>query len=399
MLLAWSLSVVLSQTPGHVSLVFGGDVIPHDPVKFVAHAHDRRDPSGATLNNAGWDHVFGPLASVFKRHDLAVVNLETPVVALAHPESGEKVFSADPTLLDGLKQAGVTTATFANNHCLDQHLEGITSTREFLRQVGLGSAGADQNEDAAWAPLVVERHGVRLGVIAFTRWLNGGNNQKDPGKPHVPVVAYAADPIVGSHSIEQVAAQVRELTASVDAVLVLVHWGNEYQATPTAEDRALARALVDAGALAVIGTHPHVLQPVEWLSRDDGTRALVAWSLGNLVSNQDFDDAAGRKRDSVLLELSVEKVGAHGARIEAVHGVPVATENRLGQGRVRNVQPVLLEDELAAIDERLEALVGHDEPAARREYDALTRKRALGVDRLERIRAVLGPASADAGSR
>jgi poly-gamma-glutamate synthesis protein (capsule biosynthesis protein) len=398
MLLAWSLTLVLSQTPGHVSLVFGGDVIPHDPVKFVAQVHDRRDQRGATLNNAGWDHVFGPLATVFKRHDFAVVNLETPVVTLSHPETGEKVFSAPPTLLDGLKRAGVTIATFANNHCLDQHLEGIGSTREFLRQVGLGSAGADLTEDAAWTPLIVERHGVRLGVLAFTRWLNGGNNQKDPARPHVPVVAYPSMPIVGSHSVEQVAAQVRELAQTVDAVLVLVHWGNEYQLTPSPDDRALAQALVEAGALAVIGTHPHVLQPVEWLTRADGTRGLVAFSLGNLVSNQDFDDAAGRKRDSVLLELALEKQPPHGARITSVHGVPVATENRLGQGRARNVQPVLLEDELTAIDERLEALVGHDEAAARAEYDALTRKRALGVQRLERIRAVLGPAASDGGS-
>jgi Bacterial capsule synthesis protein PGA_cap len=202
--------------------------------------------------------------------------------------------------------------------------------------------------------------------------------------------------IVGGHSVAQLKALVGDLRQTADAVIVLIHWGNEYQATPTADDRALARVLIDAGVLAVIGTHPHVLQPVEWVERADGTRGVVAFSLGNLVSNQDFDDAAGRRRDSVLLELTLEKAVGQPALLSAIHGVPVATENRLGGGKLRNVQPVLLDDEIFDIDHRLSQLNALPAEQVKVERLALLKKRTVAAQRLERIRAVLGPAGSGA---
>jgi poly-gamma-glutamate capsule biosynthesis protein CapA/YwtB (metallophosphatase superfamily) len=171
------LSLFCAQAPSsaRVSLVFGGDVIPHDPVKFVARMHDRLDAAGLSTNHGGWDHVFGPLAPIFKRHDVAVINLETPIVTLAKPEAGEMLFSAPPQMLMGLKQAGVTVATFANNHCLDQHREGIITTREYVQQAGLLTAGAAATEAEAWTPLLLERRGVKIALLAVTRWLNGSS--------------------------------------------------------------------------------------------------------------------------------------------------------------------------------------------------------------------------------
>lgn len=380
---AWLLLTVLAQAPAQVRVVFGGDVIPHEPVKYVARVHD----TGQELGD-GWGQVFGPLAPVFRRNDLAVVNLESPVLSTERPALGDKVFNAPREMLNGLQRAGVTVASFANNHCLDQGAAGITSTRALLHESGLLGVGADLTEDAAWKPLVVERQGVTVGLIAVTRWLNGNQNPKGHTAPHVPIVPYAGDPIVGARSTTQLIEFVRTEAARVDALIVSIHWGVEYQPRPTEDDRRLAAALIDAGALAVVGHHPHVLQPVEWHTRPDGTVGLVAFSLGNLVSNQDASDAVGTARDGLLLELTVTK-DQRGVRLADVSGVPVATENRQGQGRARRVQPVLLDDEVAAIDERLGVLRQRPQVVVRDEQRTLSRRLAVAQARLQRIRALL----------
>jgi poly-gamma-glutamate capsule biosynthesis protein CapA/YwtB (metallophosphatase superfamily) len=378
------LSLLLSQSPvSRVTLVFGGDVIPHDPIKHVAAVRTRGGEDG---NNAGWDHVLGPLGPVLQRNDFAIVNLETPIVTIKKPETGVMVFNAQPPLLSALKRVGVDVATFANNHCLDQHREGIVSTREFIADAGLLSAGADINEAAAWTPLVLEKNGLRIGIFSVTRWLNGFNNKKDPTLPHVPCVPYPVEPIIGGHSIEDFLATIRANAALVDVLIVTIHWGAEYKFAPAPEDRLLAKQMLDAGAFAVIGHHPHVLQPVEFMEPSAGGKRLVVFSLGNLVSNQDFDDVNGTKRDGLLVELELVRDTVDGpVRLESVKGVPVATENRLGGSKKRNVQAVLLDDELLAIEERLVELAGRPPKEVKKERAELLARRKVAMDRRARI--------------
>lgn len=379
-----SVLVALLLAQARVTLVFGGDVIPHDPIKHVAMTRMRAGEDG---NNAGWDHVLGPLGPVLQRADFAVVNLETPIVTIKKPETGEMVFNAQPPLLAALKRVGVDVATFANNHCLDQHREGIVSTREYLKAADLLSAGSDVNEDAAWTPLVLEKNGIRIGVLAVSRWLNGFNNKKDPALPHVPTVPYPIEPIIGGHSVEDFLATIKARSAEVDVLIVSIHWGVEYKFAPSPEDRVLAKQMLDAGAFAVIGHHPHVLQPVEFIEPSAGGKRLVVFSLGNLVSNQDYADVNGAKRDGLLVELELVRETPGGpVRLERVHGIPVATENKLGHGKKRNVQAVLLDDELAAMEERLVELAGRPEKEVKRERAELLVKRKVALDRRARIR-------------
>lgn len=391
------ISLVLSQLSAsdggvpRVTLVFGGDVIPHDPVKYVARL---RAKTGEEENNAGWDHVFGPIRPVLERADFAIVNLETPVGWFKVPEKGEMTFNAQPPLVYALKRAGVDVAAFANNHCLDQHREGITSTREFLADAGLLSAGCDVNEEAAWKPLVLEKNGLRIGLFVVTRWLNGFNNKLDPTQPHVPIVAYEpaaarkdglpVEPIVGDKKVPAFLELVKQYASEVDALFVFIHWGAEYKHNPANDDRKLAKSMIDSGAFGVIGMHPHVLQPLEFLEPSAGGRRLVMFSLGNLVSNQDFDKPGGTKKDSLLLELALVKEDGV-VRLENVHAVPVATENQLGAGVKRNVQPVLIDEELVAIDERLTELGARSDVPAKTERKELLDRRKLAWERRARI--------------
>lgn len=382
-MLALFLALAVHQAPAKVTIVFGGDVIPHDPVKSVAAMHAK---SGEDGNNAGWDHVLGPLRPAFQRADIAVVNLETPIVTIKKPETGTMVFNAQPPLLDALARAGVDVATFANNHCLDQHREGIVSTRAYLADAGLQSAGADIDEAHAWQPLIIEKNGLRIGLLALTRYLNGFNNKLDGALPHVPVVAYEKEPIIGGHSIDDFLATIRARAAEVDALIVTIHWGAEYKFEPAPEDRKLAAQMLEAGAFAVIGHHPHVLQPVEFLTRADGSTGLVVFSLGNLVSNQDWDDVNGTKRDGLLVELELRREHEGDAvTLGSMLAVPVQTENTQGRGKKRNVQALLLDEEIDAIEERLAELKERTDKVSRSERAVLEGRRKVALARKARI--------------
>ena len=360
-----------------VDLVFGGDVIPHDPVKYVAALNAAK---GDTDGPQGWDFVVAPLAEPFRKADLAVVNLETPLTDNPKAVTAEMLFNAMPSMARGLKAVGVSVATFANNHCIDQQPSGIIETRKWLGAAGLLTAGCDATEALSWEPLVVEKNGLRVGIFAFTRYLNRLHGPKDPAQPHVPLVRYDDDPLSGGLLQPELLPKVRAAAAKCDALVVVAHWGDEYATQPRPEDRVLAAQLVEAGAVAVIGMHPHVVQPMERVARKEGGEAVVAFSLGNLVSNQDWTDTDSLKRDGLLVRLSLVREGSEPVRVSDVEPIPIWTENTLTPRRI--IQPVLIDEELKRVRSQLDAL---DPKAPRSERAALENRLKLMQRRREAI--------------
>lgn len=373
-------TAVLAAAPGaSADVLFTGDVIPHSSVKETAKNHARTDASGGSLNHDGWDHVFGPLSEAFRRADVAVVNLETPITTIKYPARGELVFNAPPAMAKALAAVGVTVATFANNHSKDQDLRGIVQTRANLRDAGLLTAGAGANVREAWEPLCFDKNGLKLCFLAFTRFMNGLHNDDNKWKPQVPIVDYDLDRSTRGISERQLIKKVREVAAQCDALFVTPHWGEEYFEEPLLSDRRLAWSLIEAGAVAVIGNHPHVLQAVETYVRADGREALVAYSLGNLVSSQGSDDMDTR-RDGLLLELTVTQ-GEHGVSVAKVKALPVWTDNRGAKG----IQPVLADEEISAMRERVRLLETRSDNVSTSEKKALAKRLQKASARRERI--------------
>ena len=396
--------LLCAQTPAaptRVELVFGGDVIPHGAVKQVAQAHARTAPAeqkgepARSLNNGGWDHVFGPIADVLRTADVAVVNLETPVTDNPKAVTRELLFNAPSAMVRALAAAGVKVVSTGNNHARDQHLKGVLETLQHLDAAGIHHTGTGVSSEAAWEPVVMEVKGVRFGFLSFTRWLNGFSNPKDPAEAHVAYVPYPVQAQNRGVSVEHAVERVRMAAARCDVLIVMVHWGLEYAGQPRPEEKKLARELIDAGAGAVIGHHPHVLQPLESYMTAEGRKGLIAYSLGNLVANQSRfyaykpgkPDKQGNTRDSMLLQMSWARHEAGGpVELDAVSVLPVWIENNARTRKKkepRNIQPVLIDRELAAINERVSLLEARPEPAARKEKAELKKERAVLDQRLK----------------
>lgn len=256
-------------------------------------------PGGFAPIPAERDDPFASVAPVLAAADLAFANLETPVMARPPAKSpwGTRMrFVATPARLARVAAAGIDVVSLANNHHYDVRAAGVAETPGHVAAAGLRAVGAA----VATAPLrveTIEHAGWRLAVIAATTVRNGTQRVGQPLLPHV-----------GERDL--VATLVPLVTAARadhDLVLVLVHWGVEYAEAPSKRLVAAARAMVDAGADAVIGSHPHVLQAIE---RYRG--AVIAYSLGNFL----FDNTRPIERQTGILTLAFAR--ARGAA--CLHG-------------------------------------------------------------------------------
>lgn len=236
--------------------------------------------------------------------DVTVGNLESPLVAGVRAETlrpGPYRLPAEPALVDRL--AVFSVLSLANNHALDAGPAGLTAAQRTLHEAGIVPLGVRGGscDDLAGAQLDSP---AAVALLAF-------NAVHDPADR-----ADEAQSCGRAWLDRQALAQVRQQRqASAAPIVVLVHWGDEYATTPSAEQRSWARQLVAAGADLVVGAHPHVVQPAE-LVEAEGRRGFVAYSLGNFVFDQPDQPATSH---SVVLRARLDRDG-----VGAVMVAPVA---------------------------------------------------------------------------
>ena len=208
----------------------------------------------------------GALRALFRDADLAVVNLEGPAVDDFTYHADGYVFTMDPSLLQGLADAGIDAVTVANNHIGNAGPSGVVETLRHLDEVGLAHVGAGANLAAARAPAWFDVGGRRVALFGY-----------DAIRPGYHATATRAGS-AGLDSARYRADIAAARTAGADVIVVLPHWGVEYTAAPTATERSAARGLVAAGADLVLGSHSHWAGATEWI---DGRP--VFYSMGDLV--------------------------------------------------------------------------------------------------------------------
>ena len=224
------------------------------------------------MEEHGSSYPFERVAHLFRGVDLLIGNLEGTFTERGERADKYYTFRAPPALAESLRDAGFDAVSLANNHALDFGPVGLADTVDTLDGLGVAHFGAGGDADAAAQPLTLDVRGVRVALLGLSAVRSS-------------VFATASRPGVAEATVDAVEAAVTAAAAESDAVVVVLHFGTEYDPDPTAEQRALAHAAVDAGAALVVGHHAHTLQP--WERRGD---ALILYGLGNFVFDLDRED-------------------------------------------------------------------------------------------------------------
>ena len=260
---------------GSWTVAFGGDTLL------------TRRVSASTNPFAG---IRPPLADA----GLAIVNLETAVSTRGRAEAKTFTFRSPPSFADSISGAGVDVVSLANNHSLDYGLDALDDTIENLDRVSVAHVGAGRSLSEALAPAEFEIAGTTVAVLGASQIIPSGAWPATATRPGIVSA--------GKHAInrdtQQLLAAVRAAKTTNEVVIVVMHWGIEGDPCPSAVQQKLGRLLVDAGATAVLGAHPHILQPVVPVATLDGN-AVIAYSLGNFI----WDPRGGATGDTGVLEL------------------------------------------------------------------------------------------------
>ena len=269
--------------PAGVSLVFGGDFCP-------IRGYERKMLAG--------EDIFSPELKVLFQDHVSVINLESPLCeeTLPTPSPSGSGLRGSPAIAGYLKNLGVDAWGLANNHIRDFGDEGVRQTIGNLRAAGLATFGAGENRVAAGKPLELQAHGLRVGLWAIAeKELN---------------LAHATRPGAACFLPDQNIAEIQKLREGYDFFVVYVHAGHEFTTVPSPRIRSAYRAFVEAGADAVIGHHPHVVQGVEKYMG-----GLVAYSLGNLVFDSPYVSAYKTTDVGFLLKMDIGKHRIHQAEV------------------------------------------------------------------------------------
>lgn len=245
-----------------------GDLMMHERQLTIARASD-----GSYDFHPQYELVADALCAA----DYTMANLETTVGMYgSQPYSGYPRFNAPESLLEAVRAAGVDFLTLANNHMLDRYFDGLKKTVDHVEAYGFDWGGAYRSREEYHAPVVVDVKGIKIGVLCYTAHANDMERWCDPDAGIYGLrYLYAAD-----FSGDVRAAR----EAGAEYIIAMPHWGTEYMRAPDEIVRETAKEMISAGVDMILGSHPHMVQPVEYVTVGERT-ALVAWSLGNFISN------------------------------------------------------------------------------------------------------------------
>ena len=281
-----------------VTVVFAGDIMGHD-----TQIEGALDSISGSYN---YEPTFRYISDYITDADIAVANLE--VTLAGPPYSGYPQFSSPDELAEEIKNAGFDILLTANNHALDRGEGGLKRTLDVLDSLGFYRTGTyrDSIEQATIHPLIIEKNSIRIALLNYTYGTNGL-------KVKPPLRINRIDTAIIGYEIN------KAKLVNPDFIIVCIHWGNEYEREENSYQDKLALFMLSKGADVIIGSHPHVVQPVRFISLpgDSLKTHPVVFSLGNFVSNQ----RAQYKDGGIVAELHLSKVGQN-AMMDSLNYLP-----------------------------------------------------------------------------
>lgn len=260
-----------------LTLIMGGDALLHASVY-----------NDAKKENDTYD--FSPmlktLENIIPQYDLAFYNQETILGGKELGLSTYPAFNSPQEFGDNMLSLGFNLISLANNHTLDRGEKAVRSSLAYWRDKPALTAGSYESFQTRNTPKILEKNGITYALLAYTYGTNG-----------IPVPK-GKEYLVNVYTKTMLENDIKAIRDKVDLLIVSMHWGIEYEFEPSAEQKKYAKLLADLGVDLVIGTHPHVVQPVEYIGD-----TLVFYSLGNLISAQ----KGTNKRIGMLGSVEIEK--------------------------------------------------------------------------------------------
>ncbi len=246
-----------------VSFVFVGDVMQHGPQIKGAY--------NSKTDRYEYEHTWRMIQPTIEAADIAIANLE--VTHAGKPYTGYPQFSAPDDLSAALKNVGFDVLLTANNHSCDNGSKGVIRTLDVLDSLQILHTGTFRNKEEREKtyPLLIEKNNIKVAILNYTYGTNG---------------LYVKEPLIINYlDSTMMQADFKKAKEMADYIVCTVHWGEEYKSQPNASQKKWENYCYELGADMIIGSHPHVLQPIERKTIDEKEK-LTVYSLGNFVSNQ-----------------------------------------------------------------------------------------------------------------
>ena len=268
-----------------VSMAMVGDALIHGTVYLTANRY---------ANYNGYD--FKPMLKYTKEliqdYDLAYYNQETILGGTELGLSTYPLFNSPYEVGDAFIDAGFNLVSLATNHTLDKGERGILNSRAYWnKQENVVAAGSYSSNEERYKIIVSEKNGLTYAFLSYTTYTNG------------LIVPKGKEYLVNVYDKEKVKKDVEAYKDKVDVIMVAMHWGTEYVSYPTTAQKEIANYLASLGVNLIIGTHPHVIEPIEYI--DD---TLVIYSLGNYISSQ----VGVERLTGLMASLDIIKEEYHG---------------------------------------------------------------------------------------
>ena len=319
--------VITEPEKSVVELVAVGDVLMHTPLLNYA------DNGDGTYD---FNSIFAVMKDDISRADIAVCNQETPVDPTVDADGGiHFIFNTPTEIVDAEINAGFDVATQASNHTYDMGWDGVIHTVDYWKSRAdqIKMIGANSSQEERDTIMVYEKNGIKIAMLNYTYGLNGFTMPDD--------MQYLVT-LIEDYNYDLIVSDIQRAKSMADFVIVFPHWGTEDLVGDITDYQAYwGRVFTEAGADLIIGTHPHVCEKIEWITADNGNRALCYYSIGNYASNQqETPEVLGG-----MAKVRIIKEGDHTYIDESATGVvPVVTHNVPAGGFVQNVVCYKLQD-------------------------------------------------------
>ena len=310
---------VVVEEDKRVSFVAVGDNLIHGGIYY-----DAAQRNGGVYD---FNSMYENTNYITQEADIAFINQETILGGVELGLSSYPTFNSPSEVSEAVVNAGFDWINHASNHTLDRGEKGIINAlNTWDKYQDVVVTGIARSEEERNAIKIIERNGIKFGLLSYTYGTNG-----------IPIPE-GKEYLVNLIDKEQIIKDVRRLKNECDVMIVNMHWGDEYSNTPNNQQKELAQLLADEGVMVIIGEHPHVIQPMDWVIGKNGNKTLVMYSLGNFLSAQDRTERmlGGMVTWDILKDGKTKEY-----KIENVEFLPTVTHINKG---VRNYKTYVLKD-------------------------------------------------------